>query len=165
MNAPPLNGLGAARIFRDLAPAAMERLASVSEQLQLATSEPLLSGRPDQGHDVWIVVEGRIRVFRELNPAGDVTLGEIGPGGLVGEFAAIHGVAGTAKAEAVGPSVVVRVPREAFLAVLEEHPRVTLRLCEHLITLVRALDQRLVALEGLDRAVDSTLKRLFLATL
>lgn len=62
------------------------------------------------------------------------------------------------------PSV-VGVPRERFRAVVEEHPQVALRLLEHLVGLIRSLDDQVAALKKLDLAVEATLQRLFLATL
>jgi CRP/FNR family cyclic AMP-dependent transcriptional regulator len=167
MKAVPFQALAGTRVFRDLPSAVLERLAAASEQMSLAPDELLLSNGRDRDHDVYVVVDGRLSVFRETpgEVTLEVTLGEVGPGDLVGEFAAISGQAGSGNVKAAMPSVVVRVPREQFLALVREHPQVALRLLEHLIGLVRSLDERVIALKSLDHAVESALKRLFLATL
>jgi CRP/FNR family cyclic AMP-dependent transcriptional regulator len=159
----PFHALAGARLFQGVPSATLERLAAASEQMSLSPNELLVCSGRNTDHDVYVVIDGRLSVFREM--LGDVTLGEVGPGGLVGEFAAISGRAGSANVKAAMPSVVVRVPREQFLAVVREHPQVALKLLEHLIELVRSLDERVAALKSFDRAVESALKRLFLSTL
>jgi CRP-like cAMP-binding protein len=141
-------------VLRDVPSATLERLAALSEPLSLRTDEPLPTSGGDEDHDVYLVANGRLLVFRATNPAGEVRLGEIGPGGLFGEFAAITGRAGSAVARAAVPSVIVRVPREGFLELIREHPQVALRLLDHLIGLVRALEERVAALKSLDRALE-----------
>jgi CRP/FNR family cyclic AMP-dependent transcriptional regulator len=165
MNNGLLENLARAQVFQDLPPGALADLVAASQPMPLAADQLLLGGNGALDHDVYIVVEGGICVFRETNPTLDILLGEVGPGGLVGEFAAICGSTGSARAKATMPSVVVRVPRERFRAVVQEHPQVALRLLEHLVGLVRTLDDRVAALKKLDQAVDATLRRLFLATL
>jgi CRP-like cAMP-binding protein len=163
MTGATFDALARTKVFRDLAPGVLEGVAAASEPISLAAGELLLGA--GQEHDVYLVVEGGIRIFRATNPAGDVALGLVGPGGLVGEFAAVSGRAGSASARAAVPSVVVRVPRERFLAVVREQPQVALRLLEHMIGLVRALDERVAALKSLDHAVETALKGLLLTSL
>jgi CRP/FNR family cyclic AMP-dependent transcriptional regulator len=165
MNNGLLENLVRAQVFQDLPPGALADLAAASQPMPLAPDQLLLGGDGALDHDVYIVVEGGICVFRETNPTPDITLGEVGPGGLVGEFAAICGSTGSARAKATMPSVFVRMPRARFRAVVEAHPQVALRLLEHLIELIRSLDDQVAALRKLDLAVDATPKRLFLATL
>lgn len=165
MKAPSFDAIAESRIFADLPSAILRRLAAASEQVSLSPGEALLGGFRAENHDVYIVIEGRIRIAMENKPAGDVTLGEVGPGGLVGEFAAISGRAGSAIAQACTPTALIRIPRQEFLAVVAQHPEVALSLLKHLIDLVRALDERVIALKVFDQAVNVTLDRLFLATL
>jgi len=90
MNDGLLENLARAQVFQDLPPGALADLAAAWQLVPLAADQLLLGGDGALDHDVYIVVEGGICVFRETNPTPDITLGEVGPGGLVGEFAAMR---------------------------------------------------------------------------
>ncbi len=90
--------------------------------------------------------------------------GEIRPGDLFGEFAAISGKPGWASAKTTEPSEALRMPRAAFLALLAELPALSLKLLQKLIELIHSLDKRIVTLSGDDRAANESLRWLFLST-
>ena len=133
--------------------------------MSLAKDELLVGNEQTYGHDVFLVLEGRVTVFQHGSSNADIFLGEIGPEGLVGEFAVISGRPGWASARTAVPSVLLKIPREAFLAILSEHPNVALKLLKNLVGLIHNLDARIVARSEVDQAVDATVRRLFLSTL
>ena len=164
MDKKDVDALGATDLFAGLPTDVLEKLAAASACLSLAGNELLLNGDQGDSYDVYVVLEGRISIFQQGHSDGDTVLGEIGPQDLFGEFAAISGRPGWASAKAIAPSVVVKIPRADFLAILGEHPNVSLKLLQKLIGLIHDLDERIVALSA-DQASATKLRKLFLSTL
>lgn len=152
-------------LFRDLPTEALSSLAASSVRCSLSADELLLGPDHADDHDVYVVLEGRISVIKHASTKNNVVLGDIGPGGLFGEFAAISGRPGWASAKAVSATDVLKIPRDDFLSILNQHPAVSLRLLENLIDLIHRLDDRIVAHSEVDKALDDTVRRLFLSTI
>ena len=160
-----VDALRANTLFEALPFETIEHLAASSARLSLDEGEPLLGAEQIQNYDVYVLLEGRLSVSKIGSPKTNTILGEIGPGGLFGEFAAISGRPGWASAKAAVPTIVIKIPRSEFLGLLRDYPEVTLRLLQNLIGLIHNLDDRIVALSAVDNAVEDTLKRLFLSTI
>ncbi len=152
-------------LFQDLSDEGFLHLTSSSVRRSLSADELLLG--PDQvdDHDVYVVLKGCISVFKTGSAKATVVLGDIGPGGLFGEFAAISGRPGWASAKAVTATEVLKIGRDDFLTLLNQHPKVALRLLQNLIDLIHRLDDRIVGLSEVDKALDDTVRRLFLSTI
>ncbi len=68
-----------------LAPELVERLARMGEPQELAAREALFRRGAPEGDTLFLVLEGRIEEWR-----GPTWLGEVGPGGLVGELGVLE---------------------------------------------------------------------------
>ncbi len=79
----------------------------------------LTEGLP--GDEAYLVVEGRIEVYRDL-PAGRRVLGHVGPGGILGEMALVDDGPRMASAVAVEPTRCRRVGRATFAASFHQAP-------------------------------------------
>lgn len=87
---------------------------------------------------LYVVLSGRIKVFK-LSPKGrEQTLMIMGPGEPVGEVAVLSGEAYPASAEALEPSEVLYIPRQAFLDLVAREPEVALRLLAALSSRLRS---------------------------
>lgn len=80
---------------------------------------------------LFVVADGRVRVH-----SGERTLVEIGPGGVVGEFAVLAPAPRSASATAMEPSLLLRLRRGPFEELLDDRPEIARAVIE---TLARKL--------------------------
>ena len=91
----------------------------------------------DKGDELFIVLEGQVRVSR-----GDQTLTHLGPGEHVGEMALIRSVPRSATVAAVGPTELIAIRRGDFFEILrKEHEVAVKMLWQFLGVLADRLDQ------------------------
>jgi CRP/FNR family transcriptional regulator, cyclic AMP receptor protein len=76
----------------------------------------VLTSQGGPGTESMLIVDGRVRVFRD-----GCTLATLGPGDVVGEIAVLHGGSRTATAIADGPTTLEVMTPVEFDAVLHEH--------------------------------------------
>ena len=108
--------LASLAIFADLPPEQVERLAKHAEELDVEAGEELTHEGRYEG-PVFAVISGTIGIDR-----GGKTVDTIGPGGFLGEIAAIDGGARTATGWAIEDARVVAISPRQFNAVLDEAP-------------------------------------------
>ncbi len=68
---------------------------------------------------LYVVADGRVRVH-----IGDRTLAEVGPGGVVGEFAVLAPAPRSASATALEPTLLLRLRHGPFEELLEDRPEI-----------------------------------------
>jgi serine/threonine protein phosphatase PrpC/CRP-like cAMP-binding protein len=91
----------------------------------------------DKGDELFIVLEGKVRVSR-----GEQTLTHLGPGEHVGEMALIRSVPRSASVTAVGPAELIAIRRADFFEILRrEHEVAVKMLWQFLGVLADRLDQ------------------------
>src|SRR5262245_23049689 len=69
-----------------------------------------------------IVKSGRVKVVRHSRTGRDVVLALLGPGEIFGAVAAIEKRPYPAGAQALEPSVVLKIPAESVIALADRHP-------------------------------------------
>ena len=79
--------------------------------------------------DLFLIYSGTVKVDTHL-PSGELTLAVLGPGDVLGEVAAVTGVARTSTATAQEMVDVVMIPEEVFKQLIETHPEVKRRFVE-----------------------------------
>jgi CRP/FNR family transcriptional regulator len=133
--------LATAPIFQNLAVDQLRSLADIAIARAYRKNETLfLEG--DEGTGFFIVKSGRIKVFKVAPGGKEQILHLFGPGEHFAEVPALDGGRFPASAAAMEKSEVVFVPKNAFLAVLEQHPSIAIVI---LTTFARHL-RRLTAL-------------------
>jgi CRP-like cAMP-binding protein len=92
----------------------------------------------DRATGLYVVLRGRVKVFK-LSPKGrEQTLRIMGSGEPVGEVAVLSGEAYPASAETLEPSEVFYIPRQAFLDLVSREPEVAMRLLSALSERLRS---------------------------
>lgn len=92
----------------------------------------------DRAEGLYVVLRGRIKVFK-LSPKGrEQTLKIMGPGEPVGEVAVLSGEPYPASAEALEASEAFYIPRQAFLDLVSREPEVAMRLLAALSARLRS---------------------------
>ncbi len=105
-------------MLRGLAGPARARLAAQAEAVAAPAGEWLFR-QGDAGDALYVVRSGRLEAVREA-PEPPVVLRELGRGALVGELAFLTGEPRSASVRAVRDSELLRIPRGAVEALLED---------------------------------------------
>ena len=113
----------------------------------------------DPSDTFFVVVTGRVKVYKHGPDGQDVILEMFGPGSPLGAVAAYELQPYPASAEPVEPTTCLLIPRESFFELLERHPSLVRGLLGSLSLRLMELTARLSELTG---RVESRLARLFL---
>src|SRR5918997_2623715 len=138
----PDGGLARLAFLRDAEPAALAATAPLARWLAVGPGELVLDFG-DATDDVFFVAEGAVRVVVRTPLGQEVILGDLGPGDVFGEMAAIDGAPRSANVTALHPSRLCRLPAAAFLEMALRSPAVGLRVMRLLTTRLRLQDARL----------------------
>lgn len=151
--------LRSAHVFAKLDDEDRRRLAGVA-RLQVFRRGQTVFSEGDPPEHFCTVVQGRVKVFK-MTPAGkDVILEIFGAGDPLGAVAAYDGHPFPASAVAIEDSQVLLVPRQAFFALLEQHPTLVRGLLSGLTHRLAELAFRMAELSG--GRVEPRFARLFL---
>jgi CRP-like cAMP-binding protein len=121
-------------LFSDLSPESLQRLIERAKVLTLADDE-IVCRQGEFSDDVYVVVEGAVRVMLERPHAAD--LGTLGEGEFFGEVALLTGGPRSATVRAVGPTELLVIGRNVIGELIEHEPAV-------LTVVLRFLRERLL---------------------
>jgi CRP-like cAMP-binding protein len=114
----------------------------------------------DPSDTFYVVVSGRVKVFKHGPDGHDVILEIFGPGGPLGAVATYESRPYPASASPVEPSTCLLIPRQQFFELLERHPSLVRGLLGSLSLRLVELTSRLTELTG--GRMDARFARLFL---
>jgi CRP-like cAMP-binding protein len=140
--------LARVEIFRDLADADRRRIEERCRWRTYAPQETVIA-REQDSHEVHFVVWGRVRVLDYAASGREVAFDDIGPGGTVGELAAIDGGTRSASVVAVQRTLTAALDQRTFLKVLADHPEAGLATMRRLTRMVRQASERIMDLSAL----------------
>jgi CRP/FNR family transcriptional regulator len=146
-------------LFRRVSPEDRERIAAVAHLRSYERGTAVFS-EDDPSDFFFIVVTGRIKVFKHAPNGNDIILEMFGPGGPLGAVAAYEARPYPASAAAVEPSECLLIPRDAFFQLLEKHPTLVRGLLGSLSLRLVQLTTRLAELTG--GRIEARFARLFL---
>jgi CRP-like cAMP-binding protein len=146
-------------IFRRLSVDDRQRLVAVAS-VHAYNKGAYLFSEGDASDQLYTVVDGRVKVFKTTARGTDVILELFGPGDPVGAVAVYESRAYPASAVALEPTTCVRIPRQAFFALLEAHPTLVRGLLVGLTHRLVELTSRLTELSG--GRIEARLARFFL---
>lgn len=113
--------LAALPAFAEVPPGALEELVALAAPRPLRQGERLVA-EGERGGELYVVLDGRLKMSRALESGRSVLLALFGPGEAVGVAAALSGGPADAAVEALEPSLCLAVPRERLLAAFAERP-------------------------------------------
>jgi CRP/FNR family cyclic AMP-dependent transcriptional regulator len=96
-----------------------------------------LFGEGELGDVMYVVIEGGVEVRH-----GAAVIETIGPGGIIGELALIDTTARSATATAAAPSRLVRVGKQDFMFLVQEHPTFALQVMAVMAERLRRANDR-----------------------
>jgi CRP-like cAMP-binding protein len=159
MPAPVEDALRFSAMFRRVAPDDRARLAAVAS-LRDFDKGAMLFSEGDPPDFLYVVVAGRVKVFKTTARGSDVILELFGPGDPVGAVAIYESRPYPASAIALEPTTCMLVPRQAFFTLLERHPTLVRGLLVGLTHRLVELTNRLTELSG--GRIEARLARFFL---
>jgi CRP-like cAMP-binding protein len=127
------------------------------------TPDQMIFSRGDPGRDIYLVLEGRIRLSILSSDGRELSFAHAGPGSIFGEIATFDGGERTAGATAITRVKAMALPQKALLDLIEANPKLAGAAIRFLCARLRETDQRLEAI-ALHR-IEVRLARLILSAL
>ncbi|RJT39651.1 cyclic nucleotide-binding domain-containing protein [Mesorhizobium waimense] len=133
--------LSAVRLFEGFTQEQLRLLAFGAETTLLQAHHKLYR-EDDVADSAYIVVSGRIVLYREQN--GDrIPINTVGPGTMLSELALIADTNRLTSASAEIDSEVLRLSRKMFRRILEEYPEIAVQLHQRILEDFQALIRRI----------------------
>lgn len=127
-------------LFEGFTQEQLRLLAFGAEAIRLSAGKKLYR-EDDDADSAYVVVRGRIKLFREGEGLADVGMAE--PGSTLGEMALIADSRRLTSAEAATDIEVLRINRSMFRRILEEYPETAEALRERIIEDLQAMIRRI----------------------
>ena len=108
-------------LFRELPRQTLEQLSDLCTNRQYAKGE-ILFVQGDAGDSLYGVIAGEVRISANSSDGQEMHLNVIRPGEVIGEIALLDGGERSATATATKASTLFRLPRDAFLRLLDSEP-------------------------------------------
>jgi CRP-like cAMP-binding protein len=125
--------------------------------------DQMIFSRGDPGREIYLVIEGRIRLSVLSSDGRELSFDHAGPGHVFGEIATLDGGERTAGATAISRVHAMALPQKALMDVIGNNPKVATAAIRFLCQRLRDTDQRLEAI-ALHR-IEVRLARLMLSAL
>jgi CRP-like cAMP-binding protein len=154
--------LGKTALFGSLPDADRTAIAARMRRVDFDPDQMIFS-RGDPGREIYLVLEGRIRLSILSSDGRELSFAHAGPGSIFGEIATLDGGERTAGATAISKVQAMALPQRAMLELIENNPKVAKAAIHFLCTRLRETDQRLEAI-ALHR-IEVRLARLMLSAL
>lgn len=154
--------LGKSALFGTLADTDRTAIAARMRRVDFDPDQMIFS-RGDPGREIYLVLEGRIRLSILSSDGRELSFAHAGPGSIFGEIATLDGGERTAGATAISKVQAMALPQRAMLELIENNPKVAKAAIQFLCTRLRETDQRLEAI-ALHR-IEVRLARLMLSAL
>lgn len=100
-------------LFRGLKPEALQRIARVASEENHARGTKVFQ-HGDAGDKLYLILEGKIRISREVPGMGEEALAVLGPGQVFGEMALLDESPRSADARAHESCRVLTIPKDGF---------------------------------------------------
>ena len=159
MQRPTAAVLAQVPLFKRVSPADRERLIGVSSIREYDRGD-IVFHEGDPSDTFYVVLTGRIKVYKHGPDGHDIILEMFGPGGPLGAVATYESRPYPASAAPVEPSSCLQIPRAAFFDLLERHPTLVRGLLGSLSLRLVELTTRLAELTG--GRIEARFARLFL---
>ena len=137
------------QVLADLLPAPLGTQLEPHARLVVLRAGQIVIGHQDRTSDVFVVVEGQLRIELFSLNGREVILADVGPGEITGEFAAFDDQPRSASVSAVTACTLVSIPGDVFQDRVLGDPASARWLTQRLISHVRLLNERNFELNAL----------------
>ena len=135
--------------FRRLFPAPLGDDLAPHVRIVTRRNGQVIIDHQDETSEVFVVLEGSLRVELFSLNGREIILADVGPGGLFGEYSALDDQPRTASVMATGKCVLASIPAEAFRAAVLGNPGTADWLARRLVGQIRLLTERIFELNAL----------------
>ena len=125
--------------------------AALRPHARIVARQPghIIMGFGDRTSELYLILEGRVQAELHSPSGREVILGDLGPGELLGEFAALDDQPRSATVEAITPCLLACFPAAAFRAAVFDHPETAAWMSRQLVGHIRLLTEKLFELNAL----------------
>ncbi len=109
------------RLFQGISPAVLAAIDITIDEVNYAAEE-IVFEEGDPGSHVYLLLDGQVRISKEVSGGNQETLALVGPGAFFGEMALLDGEVRSARATAAASSVVGRIGRDGLDRFLAHSP-------------------------------------------
>lgn len=124
------------QLLADLDPNEIERLAAIATS-RAVSSGSMLFFEGDTATGFFVLLDGRVRIFKSAPDGREFTLHVIEPGQMFAEAAIFRGDTFPASCQALVDSEVVHFPKREFVDLVTRHPQIALKIIARLSTWLR----------------------------
>jgi CRP/FNR family transcriptional regulator, cyclic AMP receptor protein len=142
---PVIDFLGKSALFGSLAEPDRAAIAGRMRRVDFLPNQMLFS-RGDAGREIYVVLQGRIRLSVLTTDGRELAFAHAGPGDIFGEIAALDGDERSAGATALTHAQVASLSHKAILELIETNPKLAQAAIGFLCSRLRATDLRLEAI-------------------
>lgn len=121
-------------LFGGLRDRDLERISALADIIDLPADRRIMS-QGERGAEMFVLVTGTAHIERD-----GASLGDRGPGAVLGEIALLDGGPRTATVTLTEPSRLLVLARREFQTMLDEFPEVRLQILETVAHRLRSLD-------------------------
>jgi CRP-like cAMP-binding protein len=124
-------------IFADCTPAQIQSIAAVAQENFFQPDQIIVTqGTPGQAF--YLILSGRVEILRD-----GTSLGAFGAGDFFGEMSLLDQAPRSATIRALEPTNCLMLSSWDFKSLLEQHPRIAIKLLEVLSRRLRVADERI----------------------
>lgn len=158
---PTAETLAGIELFKKLPVEQRKKIAASCRAHQYSAKHQIIT-HADRSTDVYFVVSGQVRATIFSASGKEVTFRDLGPGEMFGDLSAIDGDPRSATVITLVDSLILSMPGEAFIKVLQNHSELCLATLRDLAHLVRLLTERIVEMStlGVKNRIHAELLRL-----
>jgi CRP-like cAMP-binding protein len=114
-----------------------------SAQRRTFSRKDMLARVGDSAHELYLLQEGRVRLFSHSPQGRNLTLSIVEPGDIFGEQVLFPKQNWVSDAQALSDGVLYAIPRHKLELLLEQEPDLVLRIMENLGQRLQAVERRL----------------------
>ena len=148
-------------IFSDLSASDLNKIAE-RMVLRVFTKGQMILLEDDLGQTFFVIGGGSVKITRLSDDGREVILAMLGESDFFGEMSLLDGAGRSANVVALEDSEVLTLARNDFLEILQEYPKISIRLLEELTQRIRKSDQQIesLSLSDVEQRIGITLIRL-----
>ena len=129
-------------IFEQLAVNELAAVASVTEEIDFAENHEVIKEN-DQGDTLYLIIEGRVSVFKRQEDGSEIELDFMDAGDYFGEMALFEDLPRTATIRTTTPCRMLMLHKQEFKEMVREYPQIALAICKILSARIRKLHTRM----------------------
>jgi CRP/FNR family transcriptional regulator, cyclic AMP receptor protein len=132
-------------IFSDLNDATIEQISKIGVRKSFK-KDSVVMFEHETGSALFVIVEGKVKISRVSDDGREVILTILNDSDFFGEMAILDGLARSANVTAMEDSEIYIIQRNDFIALLQEHPEISISLLNELTQRLRAADLKIKSL-------------------